>query len=934
MFKMGLKFKILTLILIFITTSAIILTYSTYKKLTDDIYQKNKEVFQTFTNIFLSEKEILIKKYSMSLDILLENRQLIEAFKKRDRDTVKTLITQLYETRLEHLYDIEQFQFHTPPATSFYRAHAPARYGDDLSAFRKTVLMANNTKQMVTGLEVGRAGLGLRVVKPVWFNYDFIGTVELGGGIENLLATPTNATGVEYALGIFTKSLQRSKFFYSEENRYTYKDMYMYNYSSNIIKSLITSGQIDMEGEIIKMNDKYYMVKNVPISDFSSDHIGYLLLSKDTTAEITAMHKELSKQIAIILSYAVTVVILLTIILVKLIFSPLEKITKHISEIPTESALPSEPLIIKGNSEISMLADAYNILNTRLQESFEKINSQLEEIQSINASLENSVNKRTKQLKDANTRLKNAMKEIQSADEAKSEFLASMSHELRTPMNAILGLNYLLMQTELSSKQYDYANKVKTSADMLLEIINNVLDFSKIESGKLELDHSPFSLKDIVRNTFDNLEIYIAKKDINLEVDIDPKIPDFLFGDPLRISQVLNNLSVNAAKFTHQGSIEINAKLMTKNDKYAKIKLTVTDTGIGIPKDKLPTLFESFTQVKRKNEKNTQGSGLGLSITKKILDAMNSEISVESIEDEGSTFTFSLTLEIASPEEAEMVKTDTGFGELKAPDLEYFQTNHEKLSGTKLLIVEDNDINLQVITEFAEILGLSYKTARNGSEALKTLEVNDFDLIFMDIIMPVMDGIEATKRIRQNSKTKNIPIFALTASTMPEEIESCRQAGMNGHIAKPVTIQDITHALKEYSTQDFPIETLTPASTDAVLPDEDDILEVESAVKQLNGNKKLYLELLEKFYSQYKYLNDKALEAIKTNEPEQMQRFFHTIKSVTKTLGATNVSTQCEKIEKLIKNNKNISESKAFTKFIDEVKELDKKLDIFFNSGS
>jgi len=1060
LFNPGLKTKILTLLLVFISVSASILIFSTYSKLRTDIFQKNEEIFQTFINTFYSEQDTLTKKYSMSLDILMENRRILEAFKNRDRKQLGQIVSELYNSRLKHFYNIEQFQFHLPPAISFYRAHAPEKFDDDLSPFRKTVLRANTEKIMVAGLEVGRAGLGLRVVKPVWYNYNYLGSVEFGGSIDNLLLTPSNASNVHYAVGISTKALQKSRFFYTDENRYTYKNMYMYNYSAIDIKQLITRGLMDRIEELVKMDDKYYVVKNIPLRDFSSDQIGYLFLSRDTTTEVNAMYKELLKQVSIIVSYSIMTVSLLTIVLISLIFSPLDKITAHISSVQAGLEMPKRHLVLKGHSEISTLANTFNILNDKLAESFEKISNQMTEIQQINTSLEKRVQERTKQLEDTNSRLKSAMSEIQLANEAKSEFLANMSHEIRTPMNAVLGLSYLLMQTELSGKQYDYVSKIRNSANLLLEIINDILDFSKIEAGKLELERSVFNIKECIRKLAGMIEVSISRKNVNLEVLIEDNIPDYLIGDSLRITQVLNNLGTNAVKFTEEGKITIEAKLLTKNDNYARIKISVKDTGLGIPEDKLPTLFDSFTQVKRKEQRRHTGSGLGLSITKKILDAMGSDITVNSIEGKGSAFSFIITFMIADESEIERMETSKdqflgkrilvceqkqkgeesltaffrkniadvitastsdelvntirkninehnallfnlivldyktmhgkGVAKLKEalkdvrkdtcppfilvsgdsavtetinkkligfrifvlhidnacehmvglatellggdsaanPDIECLKRNKLTSSGIKALIADDNEINLQVITEFADMLGLAYKTATNGFEVLKRLEEEDFDIIFMDIIMPEMGGITAAEKIRNNSRQKDIPIYALSASTMPEDIEKCRKAGMNGHISKPVKLQDITMALRDSALEVKRV--VDQGNIEVTLPDSDDIINVELALGNLNGNKKLYHDLLLKFSREYSPLDARMKEVFKSKDKNAARVFFHSIKGVSKTLGAVKLSESSENIENMVLENKKIENSREMQEFLSHAVELDTKLKNFF----
>lgn len=1059
--KPGLKFKILALIFGMIALSALILIFNTYLKLSRDITIKNNEVFQTFANTFYSERDILTKKYSMSLDILMENTPILEAFKNKDREKLQDLLLETYNSRLKHFYNIEQFQFHLPPAKSFYRVHAPKRFGDDLSSFRKTVVTANIEKNMIAGLEVGRAGLGLRVVKPIWYNYSFLGTVEFGGNIENLLSTPANATKVDFAVGIFTDSLKRSKFFYTDKTKGTYNNMYVYNYSSPTVKNLITQGLMSLEDELISINDKYYMVKQIPLKDFSSDQIGYLLLSRDTTQEVEDMYAELIKQILIIFSYAVIVTAILTVILIKIFFSPLEQITKHISSVKNGQDIPKEPIKIKGRSEITALAETFNILSDKLIGSFDKINKQINEIQAINTSLENRVQERTTEQEETNTKLKSAMKEIKFANEAKSEFLARMSHEIRTPMNAVLGLSYLIMQTELSSKQYDYVNKIRNSANLLLEIINDVLDFSKIEAGKLELEESPFNLKNSVRKLSEMVEIAVNKKDINIEINIDEAIPDYLIGDQLRITQVLNNLGTNAAKFTETGKIDITAKLTTKNENYARIRITVSDTGIGIPEDKIPVLFDSFTQVKRKGHRRLGGSGLGLSISKKILDAMNSDISVESREGEGSSFSFSLTLLIASDAEISenalteqklngkrilvcepdpinfnsassffrenladvlsisnqydlikqisqntdcqnklvfdlivldskavtedsfqtlnltlksidkallppiiVISGDTNITEAAStiadiktylvnksesrekiselvyellsdnsklqPDLECIEYNNIPNSSIKALIVDDNDINLQVITEFASLLNLGYTTAKSGEDSIEIAAGGNFDIIFMDIIMPGIDGITAAKHIRKLQNCKNTPIYALSANTMPEDIEKCRQAGMNGHIAKPVKLQDLSLALRDCCPQLANKDIHQSNSINPeILPEGDDVLNTEFALSNLNGNCRLYSELLKKYYFEYQGLDLTVDDKILTETFGGLRVFFHTIKGVAKTIGAGKLGKVAEKLEKMAAKEEAFSGDINVAEFKKEAKDLDDKLKQF-----
>ena len=386
---------------------------------------------------------------------------------------------------------------------------------------------------------------------------------------------------------------------------------------------------------------------------------------------------------------------------------------------------------------------------------------------------------------------KNTEKTLIEAKEAaiksslvKAQFLSSMSHEIRTPMNAVIGLIYLMLQEDPRPDQKAHLETLKFSAENLLELINDILDFSKIEAGKIEINAIDFSLEEIIKNINHGFGTRAAEKGIGLSLNYDERLPSMLIGDPLRLSQIMNNLINNAIKFTDEGGIDITIKMKEERNSEVDIFFSVEDTGIGIPSDKLKTIFEDFSQVDNANLR--QGTGLGLSITKELLKLQNSQIEVESTFGEGSVFYFTLTFKKSYIREE---KLDSAL----IHDCNTSCKNNS-LEGMRILLVEDNKINQKVTKKFLTKWGVETTIADNGQIALDCVQINDYDLVLMDMQMPVMNGIEATKAIRAlGGKFDKLPIIALTASAVLDMKRNAIKAGLNGFITKPFT-PDILYA--------------------------------------------------------------------------------------------------------------------------------------------
>lgn len=502
--------------------------------------------------------------------------------------------------------------------------------------------------------------------------------------------------------------------------------------------------------------------------------------------------------------------------------------------------------------------------------------------------------------------------------EAKSNFLANMSHEIRTPMNAIYGMAELLEERDFDRKEKEYIATIKRSSENLLSIINEILDFSKVESGKMRIASEPYQFNSMIQDIITIIEFRLKDKLIELECNIDGNIPSELIGDEIRVKQILTNLLNNAVKFTNQGTVTLNIHWRggqpTENPEegLGVLCISVKDTGIGISEDDLAKLFTAFGQINTKKNRNIEGTGLGLAICKELTDAMGGVIRVDSVLKQGSTFYVELPQKVADASPCSFIRDeDTIYAQTKNFQIDFI------VPTAKVLIVDDNKVNRQVAWELMKLFGFEAALAESGKEAIDRVQKHliTYDLIFMDHMMPFMDGVEATQNIRQlpGEYAQKVPIVALTANAINGVEQQFIDAGMNDYIAKPIKIEELQKILRKWIPRhkQFPIGTSLEeiedisnkqaqrdwkqTSPDMILERLDGI-DTETGINNCAGSRSAYFEVLQTFAA------SNLANVLNTYfENEDLDNYAvtaHSIKGACKNIGAHDIADKAYSLER------------------------------------
>ncbi|MCX7746252.1 MAG: response regulator [Clostridia bacterium] len=726
---------ILLSILPVLATSMIM--YFQAKKSVEKMGKNQLDYANSVVNYYFSQKAqealTLASRYS-------RNRDFVFLYERKDRELLNEKVQPIYQLLNEDSH-VTVFEFGDEKGSVFYRGHNAEKFGDS-KADNASVVKAL-TGEPVNGFEFGKSGLAIRAFVPIRNHIGVMGTFQVGFNfnLDSNLITDIN------------KLISAKVSLYAEDTLIASSNEKM---KKNIGKALQDRSVFDRvsRGETLyTKTDEGNLEAFYPIKDPTGvKTYGMIGIIQDT-----ANINELQKQTLI---YTLFIAIFVFLLAVAISFLLSKAITK-----PLKLAVNALKEVSEGNLNVQL--DDKEITKS--------------ELGTLLASLKVMI-KNTKDLIGEKERLK---VEAEAANQAKSEFLASMSHEIRTPMNGIIGMTDIVLQTGLDQQQKEFIGMIKTSADALLNVINDILDFTKIEAGKMELEEIEFDIHQTVEKTVNSFAVSTQEKGLELTCYIEPDIPSFIIGDPGRIRQILINLVGNALKFTHQGEINVEVEKIRQNEEEVQLKFTVRDTGIGIPPDKLDKLFRSFSQLDSSYARRYGGTGLGLAISKQLAEMMGGTIGVESKVGKGSVFYFTDSFRIKAVQEKNMPKTS---------DID--------LGGLKVLVVDDSKTNRIILQKTLEFWGMQVVMASDAEEGISILRRTYpageyFSLILVDSQMPGMDGFTFIEKIKGEHLINKEVVMMLTSLEVKGDSTRCRELGIASYMIKPIKQGELLEAIKE-----------------------------------------------------------------------------------------------------------------------------------------
>ena len=1048
------KFSLLIIFLFICSFSSLVYIFYDFQK--ERLIHAKDDNTNQIENFFYKTIEKNLKNYSFDISKkFLDDSDMIEAFKQKDKNKLEQLAFQKYKHLTIKDPYITQMNFFLKDGTHFLRLHKLDYSGDNLINSRPILKKALETQQAHFGFEKGFTGLSYRVTIPLFDeNNEFLGAFEIGTSLSKIMYSVTFFNHIQGTI------------FEKDTNQFTNSN---FPIDSKLLE-LIKDFKYEKVNRDIVFDNKHLTLQFFNLTSLDGEFLGNFIFAHDLTQHYTDFENRLTK-IFLISLFTIFIIYLLIIYIFNLFYKRI-----NIQKNRAEKILNSSHSIVIVTNSGKELIQANNtfldFFNFKKVEEFKKyykcicdhfvdengfLQEKMGELNWIEYILNNPNKTHMAKIKrddkfytfkvfvnviDDNffttnnfvSTFEDITKELEiensltKANNSKNQFLANMSHEMRTPMNAIIGLSELMLDTKMDEKQYDYISKINRSSKLLLGIISDVLDFSKIEKGNFDLEIKPFKLE----NIFSQLKIIFShiENDKHLEIyfynqNINPKI---ILCDELRLLQVLTNLMSNAIKFTQKGNITLKIELLEKISQHrAKIRFSVTDSGIGMNKQEIDNLFVPFEQADNSITRKYSGTGLGLTISQRTIESMGGKIEVTSQENIGSKFSFDLEFEVLewnkeclindkkfkilvvddqeisriilkdmlesfgyiffeakdgveaismikeadiSNEPFDFILMDFNMPRLNGKDAikqiyELYNKNIIKntipsilmvsayskeeigledilidnfiskpitnstlfdalanikkgiarksndiesskdcpnLFGIKVLLVEDNEINQEVASMFLKKANIEVDIANNGLEAVNMHKENQnkYDLILMDLQMPILSGYDATRKIRELDK--DIPIVALTAAAMIEDKEKVLSCGMNDHLGKPINSDDLYNTIIKYTKK---ISDKTPISSTILKNSEDIVLDWDFLERTLSS-KNLINKLLLKFLEQLNKDFGNIVQKVKNNE-ENADKMIHGLKGVSGNLGATSLFSICEKIDKKYKNNSAIS---------------------------
>jgi len=808
------------------------------------VHRSSMKMFRDQAKRELQSKAILIDKtiqqlqdQALSIAFSFANlEEVIQAYRIEDEQAAKEKLFSIVSPIISRMEsqsgkDIIKVHFHYPPAKSFLREWNQTG-GDDLSTFRNTILYVSENKEPLKCIELGKGGFAIRGISPIFDNGAYVGSVEVFYEIHDIYPFISDTIKAYDYLVLANKESVDKLFFSKEQNKYIKGQLNNYYIIENSSGDTAFSSLIQ-ELTSINENDAFhfdhtgnYYLAIVPLTDFTNQNVG------------------------------------------KIIFAVNEK--DHYRETLIQIAIITGFILISGIILIIIILAFIRSLRRRFHRYNKELRSRNTKIHQINKELDQSMDT-----------LKKAKLKAEEANKTKSEFLANMSHEIRTPMNAILGYSEIIEHKIEDEALRQYISGIRTSGKTLMQIINDILDLSKIEAGRVEIKYeatNPHKLINEFRQVFD---LKITEKGLDFDIIIDEDLPKCIIIDATRLRQIMFNLIGNAIKFTQKGGIKVIVRskenIADLSVSTVNIDIDIIDSGIGISKEQQEVIFEAFRQHEGQDIGRYGGTGLGLTITKKLASMMNGDISLISTPGIGSTFTVHLKdVQIAAiaPEENESFDYSTNIN----------------FKGGKILVVEDIQSNRTVIKGYLENYNIEIFEAENGEEGIEVAKKELPDLILMDIHMPVMNGHEATLSLKQLEETKHIPVVALTASVFKHQEDEINQI-VDGFLRKPVSRKNLINELAKYLEHDNldsePIINISqPTPTKIEIPVEEKLLsEVASHSKH-----EIIIESLQNIFTSKieeirKSMNIKRIQAIADELMIISEKYdLTTLKIVTKEL--------------------------------------------------